>query len=127
MLSRIIMEQSLTQLGIGNEAYRATRNCKGITLDEMANLDFSLIDFSEWTEMMQRAELMPENETMDSITGDNFSNGYGRDNTLERMDDRGGQTDFIDERNAIEEGEVLRGVNCETRPRPASCDIITNR
>ena len=127
MLSRLIMEQSLTQLGIGKEAYRATRNCKGITLDEMANLDFSLIDFSEWTEMMQRAELMPENETMDSITGDNFSNGYGRDNTLERMDDRGGQTDFIDERNAIEEGEVLRGVNCETRPRPASCDIITNR
>ena len=44
MLARIVNEQGSAQLGrslLGN-------GCKGLTLDEMAQIDFSQIDFSEW-------------------------------------------------------------------------------
>ena len=53
----------------------------------MATIDFGLIDFSEWINLMAQSELIPDGQDMDSVTGGSIANGYNRLNTLERMEE----------------------------------------
>lgn len=47
-LARIIHEQARTQLGIGWGSAKSP-NCRGFTLEELARIDWTAIDFSEFT------------------------------------------------------------------------------
>lgn len=56
-LGRIIMEQANQQVGRGFGGPRSG-NCNGLTLNEVQNLDWNAMDFSEWADMMFEAGAM---------------------------------------------------------------------
>jgi len=126
MLSRIIMDSAISQLGYSKETYRTSMACRGITMDELSKIDFSLVDYTEWTDLMQKANLVPINATEESITKDHMSNTYGRMSTSERMAARGADNIYMKNREEIEQGNIINTVSCETRPRPKSCEVLTN-
>lgn len=130
VISRIIMEQAITQLGWSTKTYRDSMGCRGLKISELTQIDFSRIDFTEWIDLMAQSDMLPKGKDMDSITGGNISNNYGRDNTLERMENRGGDTGLYEKARAdAEKVDTLNTVNCNERPRPKSCEMVnfTNR
>ncbi len=67
-------------------------NCDGLSLNDMANVDWSQVDLSEWEAILADNDILPKPSdiTLESVTGaGNEMNIYGdRDNTLERVNDR---------------------------------------
>ena len=126
VLSRIIMEQATTQLGWDKKDFRDTMGCRGLTITEIGTIDFGLIDFSEWIDLMAQSGMLPDGESMDSVTGGNLANPYNRSNTLDRMNDRSNDSNiWVDRMKEIEEGDVINNVDCNSRPRPQSCEVGT--
>ena len=66
-IGRIVQEQGRSQLGIGWGS-ATSPNCAGFTDEQLANIDFSLIDFSEYFDSAF-ADMTdpPSNEDMDAI------------------------------------------------------------
>lgn len=125
VISRIIMEQAITQLGWSTKTYRDSMGCRGLKISELTQIDFSRIDFTEWIDLMAQSDMLPKGKDMDSVTGGNISNNYGRDNTLERMENRGGNTGLYEKaRTDAEKVDTLNTVNCNERPRPKSCEMV---
>lgn len=90
----------------------------------MATIDFGLIDFSEWIDLMAQSGLIPEGQDIDSVTGGSIANGYNRLNTLERMEERGGDTNtWVERMELIEEADMINNIDCSSRPRPQSCEV----
>ena len=126
VISRIIMEQAITQLGWSASSYRNSMGCRGLKISELTRVDFSRIDFSEWIDLMAQSDMLPKGKDMDDITGGNISNNYGRDNALERMNNRGGNTGLWEKaREDAEKVDTLNTVNCNERPRPKSCEMVS--
>lgn len=69
-LSRIINAQVRPQLGVPYGDLR-NPNCEGLTMDQIALIDWTLIDLSEWTAILAVNDLMPDVNamTLDSLTG----------------------------------------------------------
>ena len=122
VLSRIIMDQSVEQLGWSKENYRNNMQCRGLTIEELTRVDFSKIDFSEWLELMAQSDSLPVDKSMEDVTGGNISNGFGRDDTLERNNDRAPDNEWVDRRTEMEEGDIINNINCNQRPRPIACE-----
>lgn len=75
-LSRIIMEQAKAQLAGSFSAAFGTAsnpNCEGMTLEDMANINWDLIDMSEWLALLAQSGNLPSVEdydfSMDGLTG----------------------------------------------------------
>ena len=91
-LSRLINEQIRPQLArpFGDPEYP---DCEGIDMSEVANVDWSRVDLTEWTAMLTHYDLMPQVNalTMESLTGMgsdlNAING-NRPDVLERTEQR---------------------------------------
>lgn len=122
VLSRIIMQQAIEQLGWDTKEFRNNMNCRGLKIDELGLVDFSKIDFTEWIEMMAQSDQLPTDSTMDTVTGENISNGYGRSNALDRQNERAPDNTWVKRRTEMEQGDVINNVNCNKRPRPKSCE-----
>lgn len=69
-LSRIIQEQGRPQLGMG---WGSAKNpsCEGLTVEQVASLDWDSIDLGEWIGMLEQENLMPNafNIDTESTTG----------------------------------------------------------
>lgn len=69
-LSRIINEQIRPQLA---KPFGDPKNpdCQGIPMDQIADIDWSLVDLGEWTGLLTQYNLLPDANsiTLDSITG----------------------------------------------------------
>ncbi len=59
ILEKIIQVQGRTQLGI-NFGSGGSPDCRGLTLEELERIDFSLIDFSEFAEEVQKRMVLPK-------------------------------------------------------------------
>jgi len=60
------------------------------------------------------------------VTGGSIANGYNRLNTLERMEELGGETNTWGERmELIEEADMINIIDCSSRPRPQPCKVGT--
>lgn len=117
---------SITQMGWSLEEYRSEKGCRGLTITEVATIDFGLIDFSEWIDMMAQSGMLPEDGDMDSVTRGSMANAFNRDNTLERMESRGGSNNtWVDRMTEIEGADMINNIDCSSRPRPQSCEVGT--
>jgi conjugal transfer mating pair stabilization protein TraN len=69
-LSRIINAQVRPQIGVPYGDIR-NPNCGGLTMDQIASIDWTQIDLSEWTAILTTNSMMPDVNTMtlDSLTG----------------------------------------------------------
>lgn len=122
VISRIIMQQAIVQLGWSPKTFRDSMGCRGLKISELSRVDFGKIDFTEWVSMMAQSNQLPEGKDMDAITGGNISNGFGRSNALDRNDDRAPDNAWVKRREEMEQGDIGNNVNCNKRPRPKSCD-----
>jgi len=59
ILEKIIQVQGRAQLGI-NFGSGGSPDCRGLTLEELERIDFSLIDFSEFAEEVQKRMVLPK-------------------------------------------------------------------
>ena len=59
ILEKIIQVQGRAQLGI-NFGSGGSPDCRGLTLEELERIDFSLIDFSEFAQEVQKRMVLPK-------------------------------------------------------------------
>lgn len=71
-MARIIQEQGKVQLGI-SFGDKKDPNCIGITPEEMQQLDFSKIDFSDFYEDMEEGMALPDMEHLQDTIKDKFT------------------------------------------------------
>jgi len=87
-LSRILNEQIRPQLPAKNWGTAKSPQCQGLTIDELASVDWSLVDISEWIALLNIAGVMPnaENLNMERLTGPGSALAIGgvRPNAQER-------------------------------------------
>lgn len=95
-LPRIINEQARIQLGI-SWGTPESPNCQGLSMDQLALIDWSQVDLSEWIALLNQSGNMPSSDVEDrfsieEVTGDgnalNNKGTDGRQNTLDRSKDR---------------------------------------
>lgn len=70
-MSRIVQEQGRPQLGM-NFGSKKSPNCNGITPEQLSQLDFSTIDFSDFYEDMQGNMELPDMEQIQDTISDKF-------------------------------------------------------
>lgn len=97
-LSRIIMEQVKLQGISGNWGSAEVPNCSGITLGELSLIDWDLVDFTEWIDMLELNNVVddPASMTIETLTGkgsasdpfDSPTTSLDRSNVQERVDNR---------------------------------------
>lgn len=135
MLARIVMEGAVEQLGFDLTEYldpekkiddSKIRACKGMTPAEMAGLDWSQIDLSEWINAMIVSEILPSSTDAEAIAGHRLQNNGGRDTTAERtaefFTNPDGEGDMGDRAEEIRRVMNPEDVDCSYHPRPASCE-----
>ncbi len=135
MLARIVMEGAVEQLDFDLEEYidpqkivddSKIRACKGMTPQEMAGLDWSQIDLSEWINAMIISEILPSSTDAESISGHRLQNNGGRQTTAERaaefFTNPDGEGDMGDRAEEIRRVMNPQDVDCSYLPRPASCE-----
>lgn len=90
VVARIIQESARDQLGLGWGDVKSP-TCEGITPDQLAKMDWSRVDLSEWIGMLNLAGRLPTASTvsLEDVTGSGsglgqFSEGTQRLNTLDR-------------------------------------------
>lgn len=121
LLARIVMEQAVEQLDRpltqGDQG-----SCRGLTLDELAQLDWDLIDLeSEWLPLMYESGLIFENTTEDMLTGDGrMINQGAREVVSERTKNR--FRDITDQDRRDLDTELRTTLDCSQYPRPPVCN-----
>lgn len=73
MLEKTIQVQGRKQLGL-NFGSGGNPNCRGLTLDELARIDWSLIDFSELAAEMMKKVTMPDTADVKGRVDNSFKN-----------------------------------------------------
>lgn len=118
MLGRIITEQAAEQL---NRPLGAGAECKGLTMQELSQVDWSRIDLeSEWIPMMFESGLIPAETTEEGLTGSGrtMNADYRQLVSLRTMERLG----LVDEETlARMRAEVKEPLDCSDLPRPAVC------
>lgn len=123
VISRIIMQQSIQQLGIDKKRFQKDLDCRGLKIAELKEINFSKIDFSEWVNMMAEADMIPVDKTMVDLTaGEHLSNNFGRQDTLTRNLERGKDNALENARKDMNGTDVGNNIDCNSRPRPLSCE-----
>ncbi|AWK84540.1 conjugal transfer protein TraN [Photobacterium damselae] len=123
VLSRIIMEQASAQMGWSKKTF-FDRGCNGLSIEDLGKVDFGKIDFSEWINMMAQNDMIPVDRTQEDVTGGNIMNGYDRLSTDERMKQRGAGEAYSKHVNEVNNLDIGNKINCNTYPRPQSCDTL---
>ncbi len=122
------MEQAIVQLGHSRGDWHG-RGCPGLTMEQLAQVDFSQINFDEWVGLMAQSGTFRTDTSMDALTeGSNFVNSDGRQNSSDRNEDRfGGATDMREAVDDIKNSNIESNTDCNVFPRPAICDIGVNQ
>jgi len=121
-LSRIIMEQVAFQPGLAmNWGTPELPVCSGLTIEKIRQVDWELVDISEWVEILQQNGELPTDSTVDTdylienLTGDGaWINDYVEGDTTDGS--RPNARDRTDLR--------LDGVNLEDKKREVADDIL---
>lgn len=121
LLARIIMEQAVEQLERPFEQGDRP-SCRGLTLDELAQLDWDLIDLeSEWLPLMYESGLIAEDTSEHTLTGDGRTlNSGARQLVSERTKDR--FRDISDDDVKDMDRELRTTLDCSKYPRPLICN-----
>lgn len=123
-LSRIIMEQAIVQVGSTPLEWHDNQQCRGFTLSELADVDFSTINFDEWIGLMVESGTFPEDLSLEKLTDDDAPvNNEGRDNSIDRMEDRFPGNTGVELRELYNSGSIETNIDCNIFPRPALCDV----
>jgi len=75
LLEKIVQVQARKQLGL-NFGSSGSPNCRGLTLEELARVDFSKMDFSEIAAEMQKKIAMPNINDVKGRINDSFKNSH---------------------------------------------------
>lgn len=106
-IGRIIQEQGRAQLGISWGEDTHNPDCRGLTLTEFGEIDFTKIDLSEWIGSLYDANLLPtaDDVNLDSVTGQgSVLNVDGtRQNTLERFQNGVNSIDVQSTKDTLED------------------------
>jgi conjugal transfer mating pair stabilization protein TraN len=128
-LSRIIMEQAIRQSEVFGRSWnpeswgRQAEECRGLTIEEVSKVDFSLIDLSEWLTMMTQANTLPDGtETLEELTGGtHYANPYGRSDLIQRQKDRGVEELNEKLRKPSDEQDIYNQLDCSKSPNVKGC------
>ena len=114
-LSRIVQQQARPQLGLSWGAPQAPE-CRGLTVEELSNLDWDRIDLGEWESIILTSGAIPgaDELNINALTASGHtladpvaqSTGHARQNVIDRTFDRTGAIDFEDARTRA--GSSLR-------------------
>ncbi|UJF20329.1 conjugal transfer protein TraN (plasmid) [Vibrio sp. SS-MA-C1-2] len=122
-LGRIVMEQAAQLLG--HQLDPENGQCYGMTIEDVAELDWSQIDFSEWEEMIMASGLAVEHSDLDLDTLSHqpwMSNNDEALNPVELQEERFQEADIPthinDRQNHLQREDNL---DCSVVPRPAIC------
>ncbi|MCZ2799143.1 MULTISPECIES: conjugal transfer protein TraN [Vibrio] len=128
VLSRIIVSQAIQQPEPFGTSYSPTQwyntqQCRGLSIAEVALVDFSIIDLSEWYELAVQSGTLPDGQdTLVEWTKDNsYVNPYGRSDTAslqELRDQNDAQTTY---REAIDAADTLNSIECSDSSNLQGC------
>lgn len=121
-LARIIMEQVIVQLGHNPVSWHDNEMCRGLTLDELSNIDLGKVDFSEWVGLMTESGMFPEPD-MEKTGEDAIVNPDARDSADDRIKNQLGVDTGVKVREAFENASPATNLDCSGFPRPPSCPI----
>ncbi len=127
LLSRLLMEQAITQASAFGKSYSRSawykeQQCRGLSLAEVSNVDFSVINLDEWYNLMVQTGALPNGqETLEEWTKDkSFVNPYGRTDALSVQYERDIETQQ-NYRNEVDKADVLSNVDCSETPNVQGC------
>lgn len=128
ILARIVMEQAIPMLGKTIAVDKNDMTCEGLSLNELAAIDWSAIDLSEWIGLMGEAGVLPQTEddtSLENMTGSGqLLNSAGRDNTVDRMRARQSDGSMTDTQRQIWDQIKLNEIDCTSPSRPAVCSYL---
>nr|WP_256473542.1 conjugal transfer protein TraN [Aliidiomarina quisquiliarum] len=119
ILARIIMEQAAEQL---DRPLGSGEACRGLTLAELSQLDWDLIDLeSEWIPLMFESGYILNDPSEESLTGAGRTmNSDAREAVSKRTKDRFRNISDGDTRDI--DSEMRETLDCSKYPRPAVCN-----
>ncbi|MFK5949627.1 MAG: conjugal transfer protein TraN [Methylococcales bacterium] len=121
-LARIIVEQSLPQLGYSNKKAFFEAGCPGLTPLQLSALDWDRIDLSEWYGLMEESGLLPSTTDEEQLTGGGrLVNGEERNDVSSRTQERFNGTGLSDRQKQLNKDMKAGNVDCSITPRPAIC------
>jgi conjugal transfer mating pair stabilization protein TraN len=122
------MEQAIPMLGKTIAVDKNDMTCEGLSLNELAAIDWSAIDLSEWIGLMGEAGVLPQTEedtSLENMTGSGqLLNSAGRDNTVDRMRARQSDGSMTDTQRQIWDQIKLNEIDCTSPSRPAVCSYL---
>lgn len=128
VLSRIIMEQAVTQPAIFGQSYTKKewyeeQSCRGLAMNEIPLMDFTQIDYTEWFDLMVQSGALPDNQTtLEEMTVEkSFVNPYGRTDALSLQNDRGLKETNEKYREELDKQDVKSQIDCSKTPNVQSC------
>lgn len=128
ILARIVMEQAIPMLGKTIAVDTADMTCEGLSLNELAAIDWNRIDLSEWVGLMGEAGVLPQSESdtsLDNMTGSGqLLNSAGRENTVQRTRTRQGEGSMTDTQRQVWDQIKLNEIDCTSPSRPAVCSYL---
>lgn len=141
VMSKIIMEQSIKQSEAFGRSYsnrewyelkklengvEVDAGCRGLTVDEISEVDFDQVDFTEWYNLMVQSGSLPDSSsTLEEWTRDkHYSNPYGRSDALTRQTEDRDVGDLNENyRNVMDASDVLGDVDCNLTPDIEGCKV----
>lgn len=125
-LARIIVEQSIPQLGYRDSDDYRDAGCPGLTPPQLADLDWDQIDLSEWIGLMEESGMLPSETNEEQLTGDGrLINNGSRDTVSERTMDRLGGEGTLDRQKQLNKDLKVDNIDCSLIPRPAVCSYAS--
>lgn len=128
ILARIVMEQAIPMLGKRVDVDPDDMTCEGLSLAELAAIDWRRIDLSEWIGMMGEAGILPTSDadtTIDEMTGNGqLLNSAGRENSADRTSTRQGEGSLTDTQKQVRDQINLNNIDCNSPSRPLVCRYL---
>jgi len=132
-MSRIIHKQVAPQLGLAAQKIdekHTEPNCSGIPINQVASIDWSQVDLSEWTAILSDNNLMPDAASMalEVLTGTGITGANPEGNALNLISQQGSpnqpSTPRVDAKTRTE--ERLDGLDIDQARRDADDNTPVN-
>lgn len=128
VLSRIIIEQGITQADAFGKSYSRSEwytqeQCRGMTLDEVALVDFNQINMDEWYNLMVQSGTLPDgdDDLVEWTKDKSYVNPYGRSDAKSLQDLRNENGANEAYRAAMDKQDVLSDVDCSKTSNLQGC------
>jgi len=128
ILARIVMEQAIPMLGKTIGVDKDAMTCEGLSLTDLAAIDWNRIDLSEWVGLMGEAGILPtsdEDTSLEEMTGSGqLLNNAGRENTVQRTTTRQGEGSLTETQRQIWNQIKINEIDCTSPSRPLVCSYL---